>query len=237
MLSWTNVKILKFLRWSMESILINNNYINIEDISISQSLLLNVSLNRDDCFIDETDGLFSINLFGVNFPIKEFESTNTPEELFSRLNDSNANFSDRDQKNRFLKWIVSLNSAEKLFSIEKVEGGAKTFASIKPFYENLKSGEDFLRIISFVLACNGCKKTINNIKFSVAFNKLFSNITTQEEFDAKVTEMVTVLEKQRYFWRGEYKSYLKGLLDTLPEAREIKKDALKRKSTGAFNHG
>lgn len=100
----------------------------------------------------------------------------------------------------------------------------------------MKKKDNMFHKIAFALACNGTKTTIDNVKFSVAFNKLFSDVDTQEKFDKKVEEMSKVLEKETYFYyRNGAKSYLSNLLNTLEEARDIKKAALKRKSTGAFN--
>lgn len=200
----------------------------------SNLLLLSFYANSENSFIVEDNNSFSKDIYGIRFEIDHDRenSISSPEMLYTSLYETRAKFSDRDQKNHYLK--IKLSGKENIFNVTKVDGAMKTFASIKPFFEAMDPN-DILCRIAFVLACNGCKKTISSVKFSVAFNKIFSEVDTLEKFNEKVLEMSKTLEKETYFWRGDFTEYLQHLLDNLDDAREIKKAALKRKSTGAFN--
>lgn len=113
----------------------------------------------------------------------------------------------------------------------KVSGVTKTLAKIKPFYENTKA--DFLSQVAFKTLLSGAKSSVSGIKMSVVINKIFESIDTQESFDSKLHELSTALMKNYYY--SDYKGYFESVFKTLPEAKELLKESIKRKATGAFS--
>lgn len=85
------------------------------------------------------------------------------------------------------------------------------------------------------LIADSCKNTVGGIKYSTVFNKLFADIDTQEKFDKKAVEISNLYITHMSSLSYNKNSFLTAVLDTLSEAREMKKAVLKKKSTGAFN--
>lgn len=81
-----------------------------------------------------------------------------------------------------------------------------------------------------ILAHN-TKSTISGVKFSTIFNRIFSEVndleTLKRTLSATVPLFLTNLTNERRF--------CEKVMESVPEARELKKAALKRKSTGSFN--
>ena len=166
--------------------------------------------------------LNAIRIWGCNFPVSMFDDAGTSPNLMYSVNKAKqlpCDLSQRDVLNR----LLSKTCTGKAEWPVKLEGITKTVAKIKPFLESV----DFFSRIAVITAAENCKRTINNVKFSVVFNKLFEKVETVEEFAKIAMDMSNVL------WANS--DYCEKLMDTLPDARDIKKAALKRKSTGAFN--
>ena len=171
----------------------------------------------------EENGKFYIRTLGCNFPVS----------IWSNESDTNLNYNQADYMIRRLPIKVSdVSIINKLFSsvtskpsIKNADGVAKTLVRIIPFYENLNVFES----IAFAVAVDNTKKTLSNIKFSVIFNKLFEKVNDQESFNAVIKSMSEIFRE----YTGNV--YLQKLMDVIPDARDVKKAALKRKSTGAFN--
>lgn len=196
----------------------------------------------------EKNGIFYQDRYGVLFDVVKsyIEKYNhygkfTEHTIFEMFKRFNVIYSDRDQKNRFLLSLLDQYEIKLDVDKAKMEGTIKTFSSIQSFYEDmLNDKKDILSMLAFKFAADASKRTIKNVKFSVVFNKLFSGIDNKNAFDAKVLEMSAALEKEVEIYNsdtpyGDRKEYHEILMDSLPEAREIKKAALKRKSTGAIN--
>lgn len=197
-----------------------------------------VELNRytsKTASLVEKDGSFFVDHHGVLFRHDMYveKSSWRGEEvstLYSSLREMPVLFPDRDSKNRFLK-VINETLYKLNLDLGKTEGISKTLNSIKSFSDKI-SNDDVISKIAFKMAAEGSNKTITNVKFSVAFNKVFSGITMQEQFDEKLKSLSAVLESIDYV---DERTYLEKVLDNLPDARDVKKDALKRKSTGAIN--
>lgn len=152
----------------------------------------------------------------------------------NRVNFVTSNFNlkevSRETLNEWLKMFGDLTE----LPIVNTEGIVKTLNPLKGFYENLIP-RDLTSALAFKYVADSCKNTVNGIKYSTVFNKLFANITTQEDFDKKNFELSEIFVKNLsniYYGKNQY---LEGVLDTLSEAREMKKTVLKKKATGAFN--
>jgi hypothetical protein len=112
---------------------------------------------------------------------------------------------------------------------EKPKGIVKLHEKMKPFFEAETNPINKIAYIEFI---DNSDRTIESIKTSVIYNKIFESIETQEAFTAKLKQFSDILLSQSWY---NANSYVKGITDTLSEARDIKKAAIKRKSTGAFN--
>ena len=188
----------------------------------------------------ERDGEFFNDVFGVWFELKNvlprgYNSIVTIEQLYNIK--SIATFENPDQLDRFLAFKAK--QANIKFGLEKkyIEGVTKTFAVVEPFFnEVLAEGKNITGIIAFKHTIEASKRSINNVKFSVIFNKIFGEIKTKEAFELKIKELAVILNETNTVYGSEdRRDFHERILDTLPEAREIKKEALKRKSTGAIN--
>ena len=210
-------------------------------MSTARTLQIDISRsynNTEKAKLVEKDDQFYASYYGVCFPASTLRynyngrdplQTNDPYKLKEYLNDfkGHVEFTDRDQMNRFLvSQMVDKNDFSR-FAIKETDGVMKTLVVIKSLYESVVS-KDVLASIAFKEASDNIKKAIGGLKFSVIFNRLFAGITTEAQFTAKLAEMSAVLEDKT-------KMYLDTLVDSIPEARELKKAALKRKATGAFN--
>lgn len=194
---------------------------------------LKISLQLDNTtkfpVVEKEDGKFYIRVFNHDFKLY-VDSTRYGGIIASTLNiiaNSDAAFADRGQQNRFMKMALEQVSTA---LPTKTEGITKSLSKIMDFWKN---ESDPISKIAFLWLVNDSSKTISNVKMSVIFNKLFENVSTQKEFSDKTFEMSKLLLDTKWYYDG--KQYLERLLDMLPDARDIKKAALKRKSTGAFN--
>ena len=192
-------------------------------------LQLNNHSYKDLPLIEENGNFFFV-MHNCKFPAESWNSRQNLEPLENALyvmSGLPGKFKDRDQMNRFL--LKVLPNFDRTLPA-KTEGITKTLAKIINFWINEK---DLHAAVAFKLAVENCKVTINSVKFSVIFNKIFGEIETQEQFSAKVIELSEQLKGHSGYYG--YHSWLEKVIDSVPEARDIKKAALKRKSTGAFN--
>ena len=192
----------------------------------------------------EIDGKFIAEYYGINFDdVKptyfDGRYINSPTDVIESLRYFPLDFSDREQKNRYLN---SLSNVKKItFELDKtkIEGISKTLSIVQPFYDELmKENIDFLSLASFKTIAESSKRTINNVKFSVIINKIFSEIKTKEAFHDKLKEISVLIEEipgSKYDPNQDSRTFQERVMDSIPEARDIKKAALKRKSTGAIN--
>ena len=121
--------------------------------------------------------------------------------------------------------LCSYIFGEKPLEIGKAEGCMKTINRLSEFYKNEK--QYISKVIFNYLAQSG-KRTIDSVKFSTIFNKLFENIESQETFSTKCESLCQILFDKK-------DEFLEQIMNIVDEAKELKKAALKRKSTGAFN--
>lgn len=219
----------------------DNNYISLvgEKSSLKINLPNRVSTGDVGTLI-EKDGKFYRDRYGVLFEVIPYDyngNYHNSESLLNTFQRTDITYTDRNQTNRFLKKVADDKDVKFELDKSKVEGVSKTLTIIQPFYDELvKDRTDMLSLISFVLAVEATKRTINNVKFSVIFNKIFSEVKTKDEFNTKLKEMSDILEKVNTSYNSpDGRDYHTMLMDSIPEAREIKKAALKRKSTGAIN--
>ncbi len=114
------------------------------------------------------------------------------------------------------------------------KGIGKVLTKLLPFVDSLRKS-DILGYIAFRMMVLGSKTSIENVSFSVVFNKIFADCTTQEQFDKICIEASDSLDSL-YGWRQDLpKTFLGKIMNMQPDARDVKKAALKRKNTGAFN--
>lgn len=204
------------------------------------SLAMYAAIRPEEDIIENKDGFF-FDHHGILFDANKFisfyssEKLNDPESIFNKLNWFTGKFKDRDQKNRFLHHLAKTKGSNINFELGATENISKTLAIVKPFHnEMLKDPKDYISLLAFKMIMEASKRTINNVKFSVVINKIFGSIKTQAEFEAKLIELSEHLQNHSRTTRV-FGSFHEKILDSIPEARDIKKDALKRKSTGAIN--
>ena len=139
-------------------------------------------------------------------------------------------FANRAELNEFL---IYLTNGKDYSVLDKTDGISKIMLQVKGFYENLFP-RDFLSGVAFKLCAENSKSTISGIKFSTVFNKMFSTVTTQDDFDLLCLRLSQEFEKNNSYYY-HCRPFLEGIMNEQPDARDMKKEALKRKSTGAFN--
>ena len=194
--------------------------------------------NKKDFEIYEQNGQYYIDILNVKFPVAEFVKSSRasgPAPIFALETVSGlpGKFSTPKLRSSYIRSIIDPTAQ---LRIEKEEGIQKTLTAVLPFYKAALNDitYDVFNLFGFYLAAKGAKRTLNNVKFSVAFNKIFTGITSQKQFDDKLIEIAKTLDTQTSFYDGA-RSFLEKLLDELPDAREVKKAALKRKQSGSFN--
>lgn len=116
----------------------------------------------------------------------------------------------------------------------KTSGISKLLKTILPLY-NAKDRTNTEKLAFRALA-EGTKFSVDGIKISVIFNRLFENVTSQHDFESRLKELTAQFVKSSptYYESYCYKYYVKKLLDNQPDAKELKKAAIKKKATGAF---
>jgi len=191
--------------------------------------------------VRERDGKFFVEHYGVWFDLVPtyYQQGNNTESLFQSINYIEAKFTDIEQMNRYLVTLAKEKKVSFVLNTKAIDGISKTMATIQPFYEELiKDPKDILSLIAFKHAVEASKRTINNVKFSVIINKIFADVKDEKQFNDKIKEMSVLLEETANMHKNgneDYRDYHARIMDSIPEAREIKKAALKRKSTGAIN--
>ena len=171
---------------------------------------------------------YFVKIKNIKIPVHKFITTRTGVhgmiESWNQIPIDKTTVSEEDRTA-----ILSNLYAVKIVLPEKPKGIVKLHEKMKPFFEAETNSINKIAYIEFI---NNADRTIDSIKTSVIYNKIFESIETQEQFSAKLKQFSDILLADS--WYNENK-YVKGITDTLSEARDIKKAALKRKSTGAFN--
>lgn len=214
--------------------------IGIKGETSALAVVLNNFSNGYKGELRERDGKFYSDIFGVWFELNDsvprgYRNIVNIHQLYALK--SIAEFESTEQLDRFLSHKAKQSNLKFDLDKKQIEGVSKTLAVIEPFFnEVLAEGKNISAIIAFKETIEASKRSINNVKFSVIFNKIFGEIKTKEAFDLKLKELAEILSVTDETYHSEDKrSFHERILDTLPEAREIKKEALKRKSTGAIN--
>jgi hypothetical protein len=121
----------------------------------------------------------------------------------------------------------SANFPTKMDLLPKGSGVFKTLKRISPLYEQItnKTKLAYLGLNAFI---NNTQYTKDGIKVATAFNAIFEKIKTADELEKILNDLGDIYTK------GTYK-FAEAVINTIPEAKELKKAALKKKATGAFN--
>ena len=202
--------------------------------------------HEDKTKLYKEDDKFYIRKYGCNFDLFKLndqrygrdEKKNTIYGLFYLWKNMESTYglkdnflSNRTQLNEFLRgasWNINLD-----INIDKKAGVTKTYEVVKSFYEVLRQ-KDFFASMCFKLTFESGSKTMNGLRFSTIINKIFGTVTTQEEFESKVEDVAKCYLEENYFY-SDNRSTLDKIVNSQPDAREVKKAALKRKTSGAFN--
>ena len=105
-------------------------------------------------------------------------------------------------------------------------GISKALKRILPFYDDVK-GNSKLNCMAFQHLIGISNKSIGNVKLSVAINSMLEPITDAVELNTLLNKITDI------YLEGKY-SFAETILNSIPQAKEIKKAALKRKATGAI---
>ena len=188
----------------------------------------------------ETSDDFLLSIGGTNFKFEEIF-----DPFPNNLNDAiryifNLSLIDKKlfiENSSIVNKILQYRGISRLEIKTKLEGITKTFSKIKEFYEK---ENDLFRSFSFYVLATSSNQTVENVKSSVIFNKLFQDVETEEDFykicdKIRETHFFNQGEDSYFYLRLDSRSLITNLMNTLDDARDIKKNALKKKSTGAFN--
>lgn len=181
------------------------------------------------------DGKYFVDLRGHMIPISQFKykyGNDAIYKLYGSFQNAKINPFEMDREDlNAISEILYEKTLDKTLNA-KPEGFAKTMKTLQPFYDAEK---DFLAKLAFKNAVNLSKRTFNSVKFSVVLNKVFEGIDTQEKFTEICSRISLLLfgDKERTYYSEE--RFVESILNTLEDAREIKKASIKKKSTGAFN--
>lgn len=209
------------------------------NIVFSKSFSLKVSVAN--CNLEKNKNAFFLDFMGFKIPASaltgDVNSSNFQELLnvASRLPvDTKKLYSDYENLDDLFKfWGYSSNQDPR----GKLEGVKKTFGIISNFYYSDPSPS---RSYGCWLLASNSKSTVESVKVSVIFNKLFEKVKTAEEYYTVCEKLRDCIFKNRgnsnYYYIIDGHEYLmKDLLKENPEARAIKKASVKKKNSGAFN--
>jgi hypothetical protein len=182
-----------------------------------------------------------VNFFGCNFPLEWFLSVQRPSkfsEIYEGYNSivyalkNRLPFSaDLSAYNVLIDSYVPAGMiGDRYVPSPKASGISKTIAKVQQFFPSIPNS---LGKILFIAMADSSYRTIENVRVSVVFNRLF-DVDTQEDFLKTIDSLSNAfLEMQGT--SDLVASLFTKAMESLPEARDIKKAAIKRKSTGAFN--
>jgi hypothetical protein len=187
----------------------------------------------------EKQGKFYVNTAGCDFPIEWFEHdygrwrekamTQANSEKIRKFFNLWKNLPVKMEGENLQKYI-SGKLTEADFGVDNTKGVTKAYDNVKTYFENLVK-IDKVQALAFRLLLNGVGSTVESVSISTLFNKVFGAIGSEKEFQNVVSRLTAVMMKiERY---GS--NYLSEVLKELTEARNIKKETMKRRSTGAFN--
>ena len=142
---------------------------------------------------------------------------------------------DKTMKGNYIKIIEKLIKAnpQSYSPIKNKVGIVKTLKDTEPFYDgcSILTLKAIFRSLTEV-----SDKTIKGVKFSTIFNKIFSVIKTQSEFDEKMQEIYLLAQQVvNSYGDGGIISLCEKIIESDSGAREIQKASIKRKQSGAFN--
>jgi hypothetical protein len=192
---------------------------------------ININFNSKDCKkeIVKVGNSHYVKSFNTNFPVSwwfyngsyEIEQNlrRIPCELTPEMYES------------LLNEFTSKEAIIEGLNIDKKAGITKTYSQIQDFLTGEKSLTS-LSAMKYLL--NNAKRTVDNVKISKYINTAFGKIQTQEEFSQKSSELGKILIETKYLY-SDGTNFISKILDGESVARDIKKETLKKKSTGAFN--
>jgi hypothetical protein len=232
----------------------NNPFINIhttaDGVSNMQPLVFNMASvtwnqgRRERPIMDDDDKFF-IDVYGTRMEINgkafmyEHGGYAPVLNTWNSMNNIPGKLKDRGQKNKYMKQLQSLLKSPYViptFGSTNKDGIGRTLTPVLPFFEEFKKSkpDDLMAIMAFDLAVIGSSRAVSGTKFSVVFNKLFGGVDTQDKFNAMLSELSSALENVKGYM-SDGREYLDSVMDVVPDARDIKKASMKRKSTGAIN--
>ena len=178
---------------------------------------------------ESLEAKYFVKIKNLKIPVSKFLSTSRSgvHRMIDSWNQIPIDKKDVSEEDR--TGILSNLYTVKIVLPEKPKGIVKLHEKMKPFFE---AETNVINKIAYIEFINNADRTIDSIKTSVIYNKIFESIETQEQFSAKLKQFADILLADS---RYNENKYVKGITDTLSEARDIKKAAIKRKSTGAFN--
>jgi len=212
-------------------------------VNFGEGYSVEVHPQSSDCILEEKEGNFHLTFGSSSFPIEQFlpdkRSIENIVDVIHFISSSlpverKTVLSDRALLNRIIRHF-GVNSPESLTG--KLEGIVKTVNRVRDFY---LADTDLVRAFSFQTLAQSSKATVNNVKSSVIFNKLFEKVETTEDFYKVCDQLQEMHFKNRghekyYYLSLDERTLLEDLMNNMDEGREIMKAAIKRKSTGAFN--
>jgi len=217
-----------------------NARISIGDLNLEQHYFryLNNSLTK-------RDSKFYFQVAGAEFdPIKLYSEDHYDSEEIASLLHCSSNLlsqysikSGLESKEAYNLYLQNFGFDIVLdIEVNSKDGIAKTLNKVLPFYEDLRK-RDYFGAITFKVIVERAYRTVNSVKFSTVINKIFGEVASQEEFDRKVEEISVFIRKDEHcFYKyDDFRDLIQKIIDSQPDAREVKKAALKRKSSGAFN--
>ena len=215
----------------------HNQYILLHDSKNSFKIDFSYYQMGEQKLVKGEDGKFHVNMYGSNFELSSFlyHGRNSAPDLLCSLNalPGRKDLS-KDSMDELLNQIKE-GEFLNISNAPKLDGIGKTLANISQFYDPKENS--MLRKASFILLLQNVTRAIDHVKVSVIFNKLFEGVKTKEAFDAKLDTFSDILYESirtsNYVRNSD--EYLKALIQSVPEARDIKKANIKKKSTGAFN--
>lgn len=184
--------------------------------------------------IDTTSNEFFTRVGNVDIPIKVDTSTSSYRDygilypLFNSLGSLLFRINDMEHMNIFFQKYFNINN--KFHETAKTASISKTLKGLTSFYDQIETS---IQSLTYFMFLEMSTKTSENIKGSVIFNKIFGDIKTANEFINLINDHCSMIQGLSA-WDSS-KDFLTKITNSLPEAREIKKEAIKKKSTGAFN--
>jgi hypothetical protein len=164
---------------------------------------------------------------------KAIEITNDPIEMIRIFSyRARLDFKSSKEFDTFIDFL-SKKTSFNVGSLKDTPGVTKCIQSIRDaigvdFYDKLSP----LQKAIFKAFAESGNKTIENVKVSQVFNNFFAEVKDEQSFLQKVELLSEKIMKKQF---SNSKALVTQILQDLPNSRDLKKTALKKKSTGAFN--